>query len=176
MAAVSECLSLTSPQEPGDSGVDNQLVAAKQTSSPSGSDLTGPPQSSTPPDKVTVGPAAPSSPHKSEKISTLQEVPDTAECSSVQSGPPPQTGVKAHSAGKPPASDSNSSTPSPEAVEALRSVSQLQERLVQVEAHVAVLEKGKADQSQLAQLRELIAIKGDAIQAVRKSLMNTALI
>lgn len=167
MSAVSECLSLTSSQEPGDSGVDNQLVAAKQTSSPSGSDLTEPPQSSTPPsshpDKVTVGPAAPSSPNKSE-------------CSSVQSGPPPQAGVKADSAGKPPASDSNSSTPSPEAVEALRSVSQLQERLVQVEAHVAVLEKGKADQSQLAQLRELIAIKGDAIQAVRKSLMNTALI
>lgn len=45
-----------------------------------------------------------------------------------------------------------------------------------MEAHVAVLEKGKADQSQLAQLRELIATKGDAIQAVRKSLMNTALI
>ncbi|XP_063326957.1 glutamine-rich protein 2 [Pelmatolapia mariae] len=138
-------------KEPGDSGVDYQLVAAKQTSSPSGSDLTEPPQSSTPPsshtDKVTVGPAAPSSPNKSE-------------CSSVQSGPPPQTGVKADSAGKPPASDSNSSTPSPEAVEALRSVSELQERLVQVEAHVAVLEKGKADQSQLAQLRELIAIKG----------------
>ncbi|XP_005747783.1 uncharacterized protein C16orf96 isoform X2 [Pundamilia nyererei] len=138
-------------KEPGDSGVDNQLVAAKQTSSPSGSDLTEPPQSSTPPsshpDKVTVGPAAPSSPNKSE-------------CSSVQSGPPPQAGVKADSAGKPPASDSNSSTPSTEAVEALRSVSQLQERLVQVEAHVAVLEKGKADQSQLAQLRELIATKG----------------
>ncbi|XP_005948039.1 glutamine-rich protein 2 isoform X1 [Haplochromis burtoni] len=138
-------------KEPGDSGIDNQLVAAKQTSSPSGSDLTEPPQSSTPPsshpDKVTVGPAAPSSPNKSE-------------CSSVQSGPPPQAGVKADSASKPPASDSNSSTPSTEAVEALRSVSQLQERLVQVEAHVAVLEKGKADQSQLAQLRELIATKG----------------
>ncbi|XP_004556498.1 uncharacterized protein LOC101477385 isoform X7 [Maylandia zebra] len=138
-------------KEPGDSGVDNQLVAAKQTSSPSGSDLTEPPQSSTPPsshpNKVTVGPAAPSSPNKSE-------------CSSVQSGPPPQAGVKADSAGKPPASDSNCSTPSTEAVEALRSVSQLQERLVQVEAHVAVLEKGKADQSQLAQLRELIATKG----------------
>ncbi|XP_039897396.1 glutamine-rich protein 2 isoform X5 [Simochromis diagramma] len=138
-------------KDPGDSGVDNQLVAAKQTSLPSGSDLTEPPQSSTPPsshpDKVTVGPAAPSSPNKSE-------------CSSVQSGPPPQAGVKADSAGKPPASDSNSSTPSTEAVEALRSVSQLQERLVQVEAHVAVLEKGKADQSQLAQLRELIATKG----------------
>ncbi|XP_026019715.1 glutamine-rich protein 2 isoform X6 [Astatotilapia calliptera] len=138
-------------KEPGDSGVDNQLVAAKQTSSPSGSDLTEPPQSSTPPsshpNKVTVGPAAPSSPNKSE-------------CSSVQSGPPPQAGVKADSAGKPPASDSNCSTPSTEAVEALRSVSHLQERLVQVEAHVAVLEKGKADQSQLAQLRELIATKG----------------
>lgn len=101
---------------------------------------------------------------------------DTAERASVQSGPPPQTGVKADSAGKPLASDSNSSTPSPEAVEALRSVSQLQERLVQVEALVAALEKRKADQSQLAELRELIAIKGDAIQAVRKSFMNTALI
>ncbi|XP_005469162.1 glutamine-rich protein 2 isoform X1 [Oreochromis niloticus] len=151
-------------KEPGDSGVDNQLVAAKQTSSPSCSDLTEPPQSSTPPsshpDKVTVGPAAPSSPNKSEEISKLQEVLDTAERASVQSGPPPQTGVKAGSAGKPLASDSNSSTPSPEAVEALRSVSQLQERLVQVEARVAALEKRKADQSQLAELRELIAIKG----------------
>ncbi|CAI5676501.1 unnamed protein product [Oreochromis niloticus] len=151
-------------KEPGDSGVDNQLVAAKQTSSPSCSDLTEPPQSSTPPsshpDKVTVGPAAPSSPNKSEAISKLQEVLDTAERASVQSGPPPQTGVKAGSAGKPLASDSNSSTPSPEAVEALRSVSQLQERLVQVEARVAALEKRKADQSQLAELRELIAIKG----------------
>uniref|UniRef100_A0A668UF68 DUF4795 domain-containing protein n=1 Tax=Oreochromis aureus TaxID=47969 RepID=A0A668UF68_OREAU len=151
-------------KEPGDSGVDNQLVAAKQTSSPSCSDLTEPPQSSTPPsshpDKVTVGPAAPSSPNKSEEISKLQEVLDTAERASVQSGPPPQTGVKADSAGKPLASDSNSSTPSPEAVEALRSVSQLQERLVQVEALVAALEKRKADQSQLAELRELIAIKG----------------
>ncbi|XP_030592355.1 uncharacterized protein C16orf96 isoform X3 [Archocentrus centrarchus] len=142
-------------EKPGESGVDDQVTAAKGTSSPSSSNLTEPPQSSPPPsshpNRHTVGPAAPSSPRNSEEKS--QEEPDNTLA---------QTGVKGDStaAGKPPTLESNSSKPSPEAVEALRSANKLQERLVQLEARVAALERGKVDQTQLAQLGELITNRG----------------
>lgn len=51
----------------------------------------------------------------------------------------------------------------PEAVEALRDIGKLREKFGKLEAHVAALEEGKVDQSQLALLRGLITKKGNII-------------
>lgn len=45
-------------------------------------------------------------------------------------------------------------------MEALRSIGKLKETFNKLEARVVVLEEGKVEQSQLTQLRELIANKG----------------
>ncbi|KAM7371432.1 hypothetical protein PAMP_008679 [Pampus punctatissimus] len=99
-----------------------------------------------------VSPAASAVPKTSGEISTE----------------PPQMGLTG--AGMPLSQKGSSSQRYPETVEALRDIGKLKERHNKLEARVEALEEGKVDQTQLAQLRELITNKG--FQDVSDNLMD----
>ncbi|XP_071322252.1 glutamine-rich protein 2-like isoform X3 [Trachinotus anak] len=107
-----------------------------------------------------------SSPHPvQDSVRTAAPTPGTqpaSETSLVLSGPPqqaqPKTGPVA--AGLSPSHMASGSERYSETVETLRSISKLREKFNKLEARVASLEEGTVDQTQLAQLRELITEQG----------------
>ncbi|XP_041812331.1 uncharacterized protein LOC121620367 [Chelmon rostratus] len=104
-------------------------------------------------------PATPSSPSISAQISTLGEATDTHTPTEAPSVPSGSLSRK-----------TSSSERHPEAMEALRSIGKVKETFNKLEARVVVLEEGKVEQSQLTQLRELIANKGS--QDLSNNLMD----
>ncbi|XP_047427694.1 glutamine-rich protein 2 isoform X3 [Mugil cephalus] len=133
---------------------------------------TSTPSSSPPPADYAVRSTAPSSPTFSGDVSTLDEAADPSETPpSHPPLPPTQSGGPADAATSQPRK-AHRSDRYPEALEALRNISKLQDRFSQMEARVAVLEKEKVDQSQLARLKEQVPSKGsrDASNKVMEQL------
>ncbi|CAK6979475.1 glutamine-rich protein 2 isoform X3 [Scomber scombrus] len=99
-----------------------------------------------------AAPAAPAGPAPHQAADTPPAVP----------APPQQTPPKAGqtAGGAAPTRKGSGSQRYPETVEALRNIGKLKERHGKLEARLAALEEGKADQSQLEKLRELITNKG----------------
>ncbi|XP_040918160.1 glutamine-rich protein 2 [Toxotes jaculatrix] len=156
------------------SGVVDPATVIRPSHSPFSSNVTAV-NTSSPPHDHTVRTAAPCSPESSGQTLSLQESTGTqpaTETSSVLSGPPQQTHPKAGpvAAGVSLFRKANGSERYPETVEALRNISKLKEKFNKLEARVAALEEGKVDQTQLAQLRELITDKGS--QDVSNNLMD----
>ncbi|XP_023256896.1 glutamine-rich protein 2-like [Seriola lalandi dorsalis] len=125
--------------------------------------------------KDSVRTAAPGSPATSGEILTLQGDLGTqpaTETSLVLSGPPQQTHPKTGrvAAGLSLSLSASNSEHYSETVEALRNIGRLRENFNKLEARVAVLEKGKVDQTQLDQLREIISEHGS--QDVTNNLMD----
>ncbi|XP_039979920.1 glutamine-rich protein 2 isoform X2 [Xiphias gladius] len=123
----------------------------------------------------TVRTTAPSSPVISGEILNLQEATGArpaTETSSVLSGTPQQTHSKTgpEDAGMPLSREASSSERYPETVEALRNIGKLKEKFSKLEARVVALEEGKVDQTQLAQLKEVVTNKGS--QDVSNNLMD----
>uniref|UniRef100_A0A3B4URI7 Uncharacterized LOC111230206 n=2 Tax=Seriola dumerili TaxID=41447 RepID=A0A3B4URI7_SERDU len=125
--------------------------------------------------KDSVRTAAPGFPATSGENLTLQGDLGTqpaTETSLVLSGPPQQTHPKTGrvAAGLSLSLSASNSERYSETVEALRNIGRLRENFNKLEARVAALEKGKVDQTQLDQLREIISEHGS--QDVTNNLMD----
>ncbi|XP_041823169.1 glutamine-rich protein 2 [Melanotaenia boesemani] len=154
---------------PVKSGVSDGAMMTKPTSPPAGPHPTIPSSPRLPSDPSPT-PAATCSPTLSGENVVPQEAVDVSEASPTLPGLLPQTEAGLAAPDVAPSQKSSGSKHDPEMMEALRDMGKLQIRFMQLEARIVALEERKADQTQLTQLRELVANKGS--RDASNSLMN----